>query len=85
LRISAWWRDGEVLAAVANIGEDEPVVELMFDHDRLELGPWLWAVDRLEDRSVPQIGEVLRMRMEAGEVSLVHVQTRDERTVDFDE
>ncbi|MFO8080035.1 MAG: DUF6067 family protein [Armatimonadota bacterium] len=85
VRVSAWWRDGEVLAVVANLGDDAPVVELALDRERLELAPWLQAVDRLDGQAVRQIGEVLRMRMEAGQVSLIHVQTRDERNVDIDE
>ncbi|MFW5869037.1 MAG: glycoside hydrolase domain-containing protein, partial [Armatimonadota bacterium] len=85
VRVSAWWRDGEVLAVVANLGDEAPVVELALDRERIELGPWLWAVDRLDGRRIRQIGDVLRMRMEAGQVSLIHVQSRDERNEDFDE
>jgi hypothetical protein len=83
--VSGWWRDGEVLAVVANRGEADPVVELTVDRKRTELGTWLWAVDAMAGRRVPQIGEVVRMRMEPGQTALVHVRTRHERDLEIDE
>ena len=83
--VSSWWREGEVLATVANLSDEKPMVELSLDSATLDLGDWLWAVDLLAGRRVPQVGDVLRMRMDPGQTSLVHVRTRHEREIDFDE
>lgn len=82
---STWWRHGEVLATVSNRGSNAAVVELSFDRNLLELGPWLWAVDVLGGQRIPQIGDVLRFRMESGETALIHIRTRHERDVEIDE
>ncbi len=84
--VSTWSRDGEVLAIVANRGGGDPVVELrLTDRRAQDIGEWLLAVDLMTGRRVPQVGVVLRMRMEPGQTALVHVQTRHERDVGLDE
>ena len=84
--VTTWSRDGEVLAVVANRSAGDPVVELrLTDRRALDIGKWLWAVDRMTGQRVPQVGDVLRMRMEPGQTALVHVQTRQERDVEIDE
>lgn len=82
---STWSRDDEALAVVANRTEGNPVVEIAPDRERLKLGAWLRGVDMITGKRVPQIGEVLRTRMEPWQTSLVHVSTRQERDVEIDE
>jgi hypothetical protein len=85
VRVSTWRRGDELLAAVANLGDDQPVVELHLDRARMKLGPRVTAIDLLTGQAVPAIGEVLRTRMGPGEISLVHVRTRQERNVEINE
>jgi len=73
--VSAFTRRGEALVGVAN-PRDERIIELTLDRDRLHVGDWLTATNAFAPRMVPQVGEVLRLRMEPGMPALVHVRTR---------